>query len=165
MNAYLRTAMSTRPTFTIRPAVPADAARVTILLVAQLREHEIPTDETHVASSVAAMLADPGRGFILVADGAEIIEGVAYVSFATPLEHAGEVAWLEELYVAPAQRNHGIGQALVDAVIEQAGARGCVSVDLEVEADHARAANLYERSGFRRMRRSHWVRPLARWDW
>ena len=157
--------MSTQPDLSIRLAAPVDAARVTDLLVAQLREHDIPTAEAHVASSVAAMLADPGRGFIVVAVVEGAVEGVAYVSFTTPLEHAGEVAWLEELYVAPARRNLGIGQRLVSDVIDRAGARGCVSVDLEVVAEHVRAANLYRREGFRPMRRTHWVRPLPRWDW
>ena len=133
--------------------------------MAQLREHDIPTPEPHVAASIAATLADPERGFILVAtlDGA--IEGVAYTSFARPLEHAGEVSWLEELYVTPEHRSAGLGRGLVDAVIARAEARGCVSVELEVEADHGRAANLYARAGFRAMRRTHWVRPLNHFDW
>jgi GNAT superfamily N-acetyltransferase len=150
---------------TIRPASPPDLARLTALLVAQLREHDIPTAEAHVAASITATLADPNRGFILAAEVDGVLEGVAYVSFASPLEHAGEVAWLEELYVTPARRGLGLGQQLVAAVIARCEARGCGSVELEVEADHARAAHLYEREGFRPMRRTHWVRPLQRWDW
>ncbi|MFT3766992.1 MAG: GNAT family N-acetyltransferase [Minicystis sp.] len=156
--------MST-PTITLRLAEPADAERLTTLLVAQLREHDIPTPAAHVAASVQATIADAGRGFILAAEVAGSIEGVAYVSFASPLEHAVEVAWLEELYVTPERRNLGIGQQLVAAVIARCEARGCGSVELEVEAEHARAANLYQREGFRPMRRTHWVRPLAKWDW
>jgi hypothetical protein len=33
-----------------------------------------------------------------------------------------------------------------------------VAVDLEVEADHARAANLYARAGFRPLSRARFVR-------
>lgn len=149
----------------IRPADAADADRVAALLLAQLREHDIPTPADHVARSIAATLADPERGFILVALAGASIEGVAYVSFATPLEHAGTVAWLEELYVTPDHRGAGLGKRLVEAVAERAEARGCVSVELEVEAEHARAAHLYEREGFRPMRRTHWMRPLSSFDW
>jgi ribosomal protein S18 acetylase RimI-like enzyme len=157
--------MTARAEISVRLATPADAERLAALLVAQLREHEIPTAAEAVAASVAATLADPERGFILAATADGVIEGVAYVSFARPLEHAGEVAWLEELYVAPARRGLGVGQMLVAAVTARAEARGCASIELEVEADHGRAAHLYEREGFRPMRRTHWVRPLRRWDW
>ena len=157
--------MSSLSAIAIRPALAADAERLTALLVAQLREHDIPTPASHVAASIAATLGDPARGFILAAEVDGVVEGVAYVSFATPLEHAGEVAWLEELYVTPEQRNSGLGRGLVEAVAARAEARGCVSIELEVTAEHARAARLYEREGFQPMRRAHWVRPLSRWDW
>lgn len=153
------------PNLDIRLAEPTDAERLTELLRAQLGEHQIPTPTAHIAASVAATLRDPTRGFILtgLVDGA--VEAVAYVSFANPLEHAGTVAWIEELYVTPAHRNLGLGKRLIDAVALRAEAQGCVSIDLEVTADHFRAARLYEREGFRSMRRDHMTRPLSRWDW
>jgi GNAT superfamily N-acetyltransferase len=150
---------------TTRLATPADAPRVVALLVAQLREHDIPTPRDHVARMVALVTSDPTRGFVLIAELEGAACGVAYVSFAAPLEHAGVVAWLEELYVAPAQRNQGVGKKLVEDVAARAEGRGCVSVDLEVEAGHARAGHLYARQGYRRMTRTHWVLPLSRWDW
>ncbi len=149
----------------IRSASLADAPRVVPLLVAQLREHAIPVSEPHVVATVAAMSAHPDHGLFLVADGGESLVGVAYVSFARPLEHAGEVAWLEELYVVPDARSAGIGGRLVAEVAARAEARGCVSVELEVMRGHDRAANLYRRSGFHDLARSHFARPLAAWDW
>jgi ribosomal protein S18 acetylase RimI-like enzyme len=50
---------------------------------------------------------------------------------------------------------------LVAGVLERARARGMVAVDLEIDADHRRAASLYERSGFHRLERSRWTRKLA----
>lgn len=155
----------TTPHLDVRPAAPADAERIAALLGAQLAEHQIPTPAAHIAASVAAMLRDPSRGFILAGLVGGAIEGVAYVSFATPLEHAGEVAWIEELYVTPAHRSLGLGKRLIDAVALRAEARGCVSIELEVTADHFRAAHLYEREGFRSLRRDHMARPLSKWDW
>jgi len=93
------------------------------------------------------------------------MQGVAYVSFARPLEHAGEVAWLEEIFVSPARRAQGIGQRLLTEVCRRAEARGCVSVDLEVQSDHRRALHLYLREGFQDMKRAHFTRPLKNWDW
>lgn len=165
MRYRLRPMSAPAPEIVVRAAVPADVERLTTLLVAQLREHEIPTAAEAVGKAIADTLRDPERGFIVAATVEGVIEGVAYVSLARPLEHAGEVAWLEELYVTPAWRERGLGRRLVAEVTVRAEARGCGSVELEVETDHGRAAHLYEREGFRPLRRTHWVRPLRRWDW
>jgi ribosomal protein S18 acetylase RimI-like enzyme len=102
------------------------------------------------------MLADPRRGFILV-DGAA---GVAWVSFTWSLEHGGLTAWLEELYIVPERRDSGLGTALLRAAEERARAAGCEAVDLEVDAEHTRAARLYQREGYRPLPRARWVKPL-----
>jgi GNAT superfamily N-acetyltransferase len=86
------------------------------------------------------------------------IVGVAYVATILSVEHVGPAAWLEELYVTPAWRQRGVGSALVAAVLERARARGMMAVDLEIDADHRRAASLYERCGFHRLERSRWTR-------
>ncbi len=135
------------------------------LLVAQLREHGIAATSARIAASVTAVLDDPSRGFVLAAIVEGAIAGVAYVSFATPLEHAGEVAWLEELYVTPERRDAGLGAALLAEVCARAEARGCVAVDLEVQSDHERALGLYSRAGFSSLRRQHFSKPLSNWDW
>jgi GNAT superfamily N-acetyltransferase len=59
------------------------------------------------------------------------------------LEHGGEVAWLEELYVVPERREAGIGTKLLSRAIEAARERGCLPIDLEVDDGHSRATNLY----------------------
>jgi GNAT superfamily N-acetyltransferase len=149
----------------VRTATPHDVPALVPLLLAQLRDHGITARAEALATQVSGMIAHPDQGFVLVAQSSAGVVGAAYVSFARPLEHAGEVAWLEELYVAPDERGRGVGQALLAEACARAEARGCVSVDLEIAADHARAANLYARNGFRSLQRTHWTRPLAAWDW
>jgi len=140
----------------IELATPAAAPAVVELLVAQLGEHAIDTPRDAVERAVAGMLADPRRGFILV-DGAA---GVAWVSFTWSLEHGGLTAWLEELYIVPERRDSGLGTALLRAAEERARAAGCEAVDLEVDAEHTRAARLYQREGYRPLPRARWVKPL-----
>src|SRR5262249_42126725 len=105
--------------------------------------------------------AEPRRGCIFVARDGDRLVGVAYVSFIWSLEHGGHAAWLEELYVLPAERSRGIGSALLTAAVDFARADGCAAVALEVEADHVRAANLYARNGFERHSRARWVRRMG----
>ena len=144
----------------IEPAARRDLARVVDLLLAQLAEHDIGTPRAGVEAAIAGCFDDPRRAKILVARrGAELI-GVAYLSFVWALEHGGLSAWLEELYVAPAERGHGVGRRLLDAAIDLAVADGCAALDLEVEATHTRVESLYARAGFRRHSRARWVKDL-----
>ena len=106
------------------------------------------------------VLTDPTRGAVLIAREHGAIVGVAYLSFVWTLEHGGLSSWLEELYVIPPRRGQGIGGRLLDQSLTLARARGCAAVDLEVEAEHARAETLYARAGFRRHTRARWVRLL-----
>lgn len=144
----------------IRPATAADCAAVTTLLVTQLREHRIVTAADQVARTVARVLARPRQGRLLVAtvDGRPV--GVAALSFAWPIEHGGRSMWLEELFVEPPHRGRGIGRALLAAAERLAVQAGAVAIDLEVDAEHQRAAGLYARAGFRPLPRVHWVRSL-----
>jgi GNAT superfamily N-acetyltransferase len=141
----------------IELAAAADAGLIVELLGAQLAEHDIDTPRDAVARAVAGMIADPARGFILVA---RPNLGVAYVSHIWALEHGGLSAWLEELYVVPAERERGVGTALLVAAIARARAAGCAALDLEVTRDHARAERLYARTGFMPLGRARWVLPL-----
>jgi GNAT superfamily N-acetyltransferase len=98
------------------------------------------------------------RLLVAVAHGA--IVGVAAVTFVLSLEHGGLSAWLEELYVDPPARGHGIGASLLRAAQALASAHGAHAIDLEVETGHERVNTLYERFGFRRHARQRWFLPL-----
>jgi GNAT superfamily N-acetyltransferase len=149
----------------IHPLEPRDVSPVVGLLAAQLREHEIPCREQHLERTLRGILSHPDQGLVLVAASGGAPVGVAYVSFARPLEHEGEVAWLEELYVSPARRCGGIGTSLLRQAAARADARGCVSLELEVKRGHERVVSLYEREGFRDLTRMHLAKPLRAWDW
>jgi GNAT superfamily N-acetyltransferase len=147
-------------TLIVEPADRKDLPTLVDLLLAQLGEHDIPTPRAGVEAAVTGCFDDPRRARILVARRDATLVGLAYVSFIWALEHGGLSAWLEELYVVPAERDHGVGRRLLDAAIELARRTGCAAVDLEVETAHTRAENLYLRAGFRRHSRSRWIKRL-----
>jgi GNAT superfamily N-acetyltransferase len=134
---------------------------VIALLTAQLEEHAIPLAPELLAAAVTGALVDDGRALILVARDEGTPVGVAYLSFQWTLERGGNVLWVEELYVLPDHRGQGIGTQLLRAALDVARARGCLAVELEVEASHSRAANLSARAGFRPLDRVHWTLPLG----
>lgn len=148
-------------TTTVRPITEADRDAVVALLHAQLDEHDIPIAEGGVARVVDGMLADPRLGFLLVAERGGAVAGVACVALSWTLELGGMAAWLDELYVLPELRCHGIGRSLLHAAGERAREAGCIAMALEVEESHARAERLYEREGFRPLPRRRWEKRLA----
>ncbi len=58
------------------------------------------------------------------------------------------VVELVSMFVSPQARGHGVGEALIDAVIGWARARDATSVHLWVTETNKHACRLYERCGF-----------------
>jgi ribosomal protein S18 acetylase RimI-like enzyme len=74
----------------------------------------------------------------------------------------GEEAWIGGLGVVVPERRAGTGARLMEAVLDEARARGAREVRLEVIIENARAIPLYERLGFERTRRlAVWSLPGA----
>ena len=57
-------------------------------------------------------------------------------------------AYLEELYVAPALRGHGIGRELLREAMDVAKAEGAAHIELGTSEDDEAARALYESEGF-----------------
>lgn len=108
---------------TIRDARPSDLDEI-VALVRELAEYErapadVKLDETVFAQHV---FGDDAVAHVLVADATDAgshrssLAGFAvwYRTFSTWLGRDG--IWLEDLFVRPAYRRHGIGRALLDAL-------------------------------------------------
>lgn len=82
--------------------------------------------------------------FVAVVDGRDvgIVRGL-------PVDSPAQSAYLISMWVAPDARGRGVGDALVDAVIEWAGCQGLSSLFLDVREDNPHALSLYVRKGFR----------------
>lgn len=90
-----------------------------------------------------AELIDPSgtRHYVLVEDGGQVTgwAGLAVV--------AGQADVLT-IGVRPEEQGQGIGGRLLTALLDEAAARDCHEVFLDVRADNDRARRLYERFGF-----------------
>jgi GNAT superfamily N-acetyltransferase len=87
--------------------------------------------------------------FVAVSEGRD----VGMVRGAPPGAGPGakpDMAALISMWVAPEARGKGVGDALVQAVIDWARALGCARLRLEVVDDNAPAVALYARKGFAR---------------
>jgi GNAT superfamily N-acetyltransferase len=145
----------------IQAASEAELPALVELLVIQLREHHNDLPDETLARAAAGLLRRPQRGQFLIALEAGAMVGFAALSYLWTLERGGRNAWLDELYVIPSRRGNGIGTALLHAAVDFARQVGARALELEIDADHARAAGLYEREGFTRLPRTRWALVLS----
>jgi ribosomal protein S18 acetylase RimI-like enzyme len=127
-----------------------EAEAVAELLVA-FRDHmgvDWPSENAFLAS-VERLMDDADTDFLLgAADADAPPAGVLQLRFRFSVWKAAPDAWIEDLYVAPAARRSGVGDALVARAIERAAERGARRVELDCNEDNAAAQALYARHGF-----------------
>jgi L-amino acid N-acyltransferase YncA len=80
-------------------------------------------------------------------DGGPVVGWVALTAYSARRVYVG-VAW-ESVYVAADMRGHGIGRALLEAVITASEASGLWMLMAGVMAENAASLALHERVGFR----------------
>jgi len=130
----------------IRHASAADAPTFGRLLHAFNVEFGESTPEADVIAERAASLIESGEITVVFAgDGPG---GFAQLRFRPSLYTGALDAHLEELYVVPERRGHGLGRALLDAAMEYARERGAAHIDLGTSEDDAAARALYESARF-----------------
>lgn len=131
-------------------AGPDEAEAVAELLVA-FRDHlggDWPSANAFLAS-VERLMEEIDTDFLLGApDAGSPPAGVLQLRFRFSVWKAAPDGWIEDVYVAPAGRRAGVGDALVTRAIERAAQRGARRVELDCNEENAAALALYERHGF-----------------
>lgn len=137
-----------------RPAVIQDLARLTELS-AQAREELGPTRGGRVflvrearadRSDVSSGIDDPDRAvWSGTIDG--FVVGYA-AAHAEELEDGSRLGVIDSLFVEPEARSVGVGEALIDLVLEWCLALGCTGVDAVALPGNRATKNFFEESGF-----------------
>jgi ribosomal protein S18 acetylase RimI-like enzyme len=139
-------------------AAPDEAGDVARLLGA-FRDwwgYTAPGDES-MRASVERLLGDDRTEFLLGAAGAQPSPaGVVQLRYRHSVWTGSDDAWLEDLYVLDAARRTGLGRALTEFALERARSRGCMRIQLDVNAANDAAKRLYESLGF-----SSWSESLG----
>lgn len=139
----------------IRPALAADAA-VLLSLIRGLADYEKLAHE--VVATEAQLAAELGAPHpvvqALIAEWAGEPAGFAlyFFNFSTFLGRQG--LYLEDLFVLPGQRGHGIGRALLVELARRAAARGCGRMEWSVLDWNVDAQRFYASLG---------ARPMSGW--
>jgi len=100
----------------------------------------------HVTDRTWKRILDPDSAVMCIL---AVVEG-EILGFANCVVHENTwetqpVCYLEDLYVAPAARGHGLGKALIDWLRNAMRAEGWARLYWMTAADNARARQLYDR--------------------
>jgi ribosomal-protein-alanine N-acetyltransferase len=106
-------------------------------------EHELFGDEAWSDAMFWSELAQHDTRMYLVEES----DG-AVTAYAGLCAYAPHEAYVQTIAVAPTAQRHGVGTALLLALIAEATGRGAGHLDLEVRADNEAAQRLYQRHGF-----------------
>jgi GNAT superfamily N-acetyltransferase len=130
----------------LRLATTDDAGEVARLLHDFNSEFGSPSPGAEVlAARLRVLLA--GDATIAILAGTPAV-AVALVTLRPNVWYAGQVALLDELYVVPHLRGHGIGSAIVDQLMSTSRARGVDLIEINVDEGDVDAQRFYERHGF-----------------
>jgi ribosomal protein S18 acetylase RimI-like enzyme len=137
-----------RVSFSTRIATPEDLERL-LPLVRELWKHEhMEWDDVRTPAALARLLGDETLGRVWISEDAGRVIAYLALCFGYSLEFFGRDAFIDELYIDPAYRNHGHGFHLLATVEAACPALGVRALHLEVDHLNARAKGLYARAGF-----------------
>jgi GNAT superfamily N-acetyltransferase len=130
----------------VRRAGPDDAVVVARLLHDFNTEFDTPSPGTAILTRrLQSLLAEPSTIAYLAGEPAA---GVALVTLRSNVWYEGSVALLDELYVEPDRRGHGLGAAMIRLLIADARETGVSAIEINVDAGDVDAQRFYERHGF-----------------
>jgi len=140
----------------VRDATIADLPFLVESNAAMAFETEHKTlDRAILGRGVAAVFAQPARGFYLVAEQARHPVGCLLITYEWSDWRDGDWWWLQSVYVVPAARRRGVFRALHGCVERRAAERSdVVGLRLYVETENQRAQSTYSEL---RMRRAPYV--------
>jgi ribosomal protein S18 acetylase RimI-like enzyme len=132
----------------VRTACAADVEALAALFADYLAFYETAKPLDEVRDFIAARLQRNDSRILLSADhDGRLLGFVQLYPFFASL--ALRPAWLlSDLYVSPAARRQGVGEALMGAAREQAQASGACGLQLETARSNLTAQALYERLGY-----------------
>lgn len=139
------------PRLEVRRATPADRDVIAAYNAAMAHETEhLTLDAERLRAGVSAVLADPARGFYLVAEQGGLVVGQMMITYEWSDWRNAVFWWIQSVYVHPEHRREGVFKALY-SYVEQAARQdpGVCGLRLYVERENQRARAVYARLGMR----------------
>lgn len=160
--------MSEAPTANVEitPPTLADVEAITRLFLNDMKDLGESPDPAALQGVARHMVEHNGSGihmFLARVDGT--VGGVVVANEFQSIKFPGRALWIEELYVDPGFRRHGMGRKLVDALLLHANRIGILGVELEAYRMNTAASVLYRSIGFKRLARERYSIRMDEFDW
>ena len=147
----------------IRDAAPTDIDQLVEFNAVMARETEnMALDLATLRAGVAALLAEPQRGFYLVAEDAGSVIGCLMITHEWSDWRNGDWWWLQSVYVRTDHRRRGVFRALY-ADVEQRARRagGVIGLRLYVERSNTHAQHTYAALGMHETHYRVWEKGFS----
>jgi ribosomal protein S18 acetylase RimI-like enzyme len=108
-----------------------------------------------------ALIHNRSLGRILLIERNGKYTGYVLLAFSFSLEFNGPIAFIDELFIDPSERQKGVGSQVLKQVEALSFRLGMKAVRLESEAKNSRATALYARSGYNDHGRRLMTKQLA----
>ena len=139
--------------FAITPASEADIPELIDLLgVLFSIEQDFTPDTDKQRRGLAALLASAAGHIAIARDETLRAVGMATAQLVISTAEGAPSAWVEDVVVREDWRGHGLGRALLDAVLDWARSQGAARAQLLADLDNAPALAFYERLGWQTTR-------------
>ncbi|HTU66438.1 MAG TPA: GNAT family N-acetyltransferase [Steroidobacteraceae bacterium] len=136
-------------TVDIRTATPADTATLVPLVEQYWKFEGIDGfDAKRVEALLGRLLADEslGRAWIASVGGRPV--GYLLAVFLFSLEHGGQAAEIDEIFVRTEQRGSKVGAQLLKAAETTCRAAGCTKIALQLGRGNGAARRFYLKNGY-----------------
>jgi ribosomal protein S18 acetylase RimI-like enzyme len=143
----------------LRPATAEDAAAIRAMIEALIAHSGHPPATPAPAEELARHMSGPRPDIegVIAERGSKPVGMVLYFPWLSTWRGRLNL-YIQDLYVAPAERGGGLGRRLLAAAAREGRARGCKGLLLAVEVSNAPAARFYARLGFQRIEdERHWL--------
>ena len=132
----------------VSPVIPTDLDDLVRLFAGYLEFYRVPRSAEDIRTFLGERLLRGDSQLLLARDRAGVAQGFVQL-YPLQASLALRSSWLlSDLYVAPAARSLGVGEALMNAARAHAEATGACGLQLETARDNFAGQALYERLGY-----------------
>ncbi len=139
--------------FKIKKASKSETDEILKLMHGLYDHNYIPFEKDNIRSALMKLLNDETLGHIWTVYDNDAIVGYFIVSLVYSLEHGGQIAIIDEIYVKEEHRNQGCGGAMLGAIQDFCRTNDVHAISLEVEKHNVNAQVFFQIKGYQKLDR------------